>query len=567
MTQTSPSDDFTLAVEKQQQGQFDEARVLYHRILSTHKNHYHALHLLGVIESTTGNQLLARRLMESSLWIAPDQADVLANLAHVLFHLGLFEETVARADRSLQLQDTHPRCHLVKARALTLLGRFALALESLDRVLQLDPVLADAWAERGLCLHNLNDLDAALEAYERALALKPDHVQALNNRGHALFSKKRMDEARQSVEGALRIAPRLADAHYHLGLIHEQEGRVADALICFQNTCQLNPSHLQAWVHQAFAMQKLRHLPQACIAVLDRALALQPNNAPALATRGGLFLRIRQAEDALRDYEIALKLDASNAKIQTDCGEALLLLGRTEQAKQAFRQALSLGGDPSYLHYALASLGDSELPAASPAKYVADLFDGYAHRFDEHLQTALKYQSPQLLASIVLNTTDQQDLNVLDLGCGTGLCGPLLRARARNIVGVDLSPNMLEKAGERGCYDQLFCNDMLSYLQSQTDRFDCIISADVFTYVGDLNAIFGACKAAIAPRGLFAFTVECTEVADVELRSSRRFAHSKNYVVNLASQHGFAVVAVETNVIRQESGTDLKGLLVMLQSP
>ena len=36
-------------------------------------------------------------------------------------------------------------------------------------------------------------------------------------------------------------------------------------------------------------------------------------------------------------------------------------------------------------------------------------------------------------------------LDVLDLGCGTGLCGPLLRPYARALAGVDLSPQMLER--------------------------------------------------------------------------------------------------------------------------
>jgi predicted TPR repeat methyltransferase len=565
MNQIEAQAAFELAVEKQKQGHHDEAQSLYEQILSVHKNHHHALHLLGVIESTKGDQHLARRLMESSLWIAPDDPDVLANLAQVLFHLDLFEETLARCDQSLSLNDTNLRCHLIKARALGLLGRYTLALDALDILLKMQPTFAEAWYERAFCLHSLNQIDAALEAYDQVIALKADHARALNNRGHALLSLRRYEEAQQSVEAALQLSPQLAEAHYHLGLIHEQADRYIDALTCFQNTNQLNPTHSQALVHQAFAMQKLKRLPHACIAVLDRALGLEPNNLPMIAARGGMLMGLKQTEEALRDYQSALAINPSNPKFHTNCGEALVLLDRAEDAKQAFHRALELGGNASYLQYALASLGDYALPTAAPKQYVVDLFDGYAHRFDEHLQTALKYESPRLLTQIILAATDRQDLSVLDLGCGTGLCGPLLRPRAQTMVGVDLSPNMLEMAGLRACYDSLVCSDIVDFLQTQTAKFDCVISTDVFIYVGDLTETFAYTTAALNAGGLFAFTVESTDAADVELRSSRRFAHSKSYLLNLAEKHGYETVAMQPSVIRQEGGEDLHGFLVLLR--
>src|SRR5207248_233908 len=77
-------------------------------------------------------------------------------------------------------------------------------------------------------------------------------------------------------------------------------------------------------------------------------------------------------------------------------------------------------------------------------------------------------------------------LDVLDLGCGTGLCGALLRRWARTLVGVDLSPGMLEKARERGCYDRLEQGDLVAVMRTMPARsFDLIVATDVLIYIGD----------------------------------------------------------------------------------
>ena len=68
------------------------------------------------------------------------------------------------------------------------------------------------------------------------------------------------------------------------------------------------------------------------------------------------------------------------------------------------------------------------------------------------------------------------------LGCGTGLCGIYFRDLAKELIGVDLIPKMLEKAKTLGAYDSLFVADALEYLnRAALENFDLIIAADVFS--------------------------------------------------------------------------------------
>ena len=90
-----------------------------------------------------------------------------------------------------------------------------------------------------------------------------------------------------------------------------------------------------------------------------------------------------------------------------------------------------------------------------------NLFDRYADHFDHHLQDVLRYRTPELLVAALRKFGVGDACDTIDLGCGTGLCGPLLKSLSRSLVGVDLSPKMLDKARQREVYDQMACGDIV----------------------------------------------------------------------------------------------------------
>jgi predicted TPR repeat methyltransferase len=566
MNPTEAEAAFKQAIEFQQHGRLDEAQTLYEHILAVHRNHHHALHLLGVIVSQKGNQFYARRLIETSLTLAPGDPDALANLGQVFFYLGLYDQALDRCQESLALQPANARCHLTRGKALRFLSRYGEAAASLDEALRLQPDLAEAFIHRGFCRHNINRLEDALGDYAEALRLRPDHPEVLNNRGHALFALQRQQEAIDSIERALQISPDFPEAHYHRGLTWQHDKRLEEALACYSRAVQLKPDYEQALVRQAFVMHKLKRPPQDCIAVLDRAGRAKPDTASTLATRAGLLAGLKILDQALQDYDRAIALEPDNAKSHSDRGETLLMLKRPEEAALAFRQALALGGDPAELNYTLASLGTDAPPVTAPARYVVNLFDWYAEHFDDHLQGRLKYQTPALICQQIFNLHPASGLDVLDLGCGTGLCGPLLKPLARTLTGVDLSPNMLEMAGKRGMYDQLVCSDLTTFLAPQSACFDLVVATDVFIYVGALEAVFAATRGALRSGSLFAFSFETSDDQDLVLRATRRYAHSVAYIRRLAADHGFEILSLEPSVIREEGGQDQNGFLAVLRS-
>ncbi|MCU0763701.1 MAG: methyltransferase domain-containing protein [Hydrogenophaga sp.] len=193
------------------------------------------------------------------------------------------------------------------------------------------------------------------------------------------------------------------------------------------------------------------------------------------------------------------------------------------------------------------------VPPQPPAAYVKALFDEYADDFQTHLVEALNYQAHRtLLAPLV------------EVGCGTGLCGQLIRPLAGAVDGVDLSGAMVEQARASGVYRRVDQGDLLPFLTASTEPAQLVMAADVFIYVGALEAVFAAVRQRLAPGGCFAFSVEKGSPAqgeqDLMLLPSLRYAHSAAYVQRLAQANGLQVVRQWEAPIREDQRRPVPGL-------
>lgn len=173
-----------------------------------------------------------------------------------------------------------------------------------------------------------------------------------------------------------------------------------------------------------------------------------------------------------------------------------------------------------------------------------------------------------------LGAPQEARVDILDLGCGTGLAGLAFRAFARTLTGVDLSPAMAAKASARGIYDRVVVGDMIEFARAAPAGFDLIVAADALGYVGDLAPLFATARAALRPGGRFAATAE--ESADVVMRSARasppdfalgparRFRHGEAYLRRTAADAGFAVAALDRCEPRRDRGEPVAGLAFIL---
>lgn len=382
----------------------------------------------------------------------------------------------------------------------------------------------------------------------------------------ALTEAGRHAEAEARLQDAATLVPDRPSTLLNLGVVRLRLGRAEAALAPLDRLLALEPGNAAARYQRALALNQLgRH--EDALAQLDGLLTEQPGLAAAHQLRGQTLQALERHDLALPAYERAVALEPALAEAWSLLGQLQRDLRRPEAARQSFAQALAAGADPDLCRYFLAGLGEGEMPASAPQAYVRGLFDHYAGDFEPHLLQVLRYRAHAAVVQAATEGLAGAPLaSALDLGCGTGLCGPLLRPLVQRLVGVDLSPTMLEQARLRGVYDELLQADVAEHLQATALRHPLVTAADVFIYVGELDPVFAGVRRVLAPGGLFAFSVERGAGDGLQLLPSLRYAHSEAYLRRLAARHGLAVREVQAVTLREDQRQPVAGLVLCLQA-
>ncbi len=330
---------------------------------------------------------------------------------------------------------------------------------------------------------------------------------------------------------AIALAPDRAEAHNELGNVRLELGWLDGAVAAYRRAVGLRPDFAEAHNNLGWALQELDKLDEA-VAAHRRAIALKPGFASA----------------------------------HKNLGVAGRKLGWTDGAMAAYRRVVELEPDNPSLRFMLDAVTGAR-PERAPEAYVSSLFDFCAYWFDRHLVDALEYKVPELLRDAVERRLGDSRVSwiVLDIGCGTGLCGPLFRCLARRLVGVDLSPRMIGKARERGVYDELHVAEITEYLARRESWVDLIVAADVLVYIGNLKPVLANAHRTLKANGLFAFSVEHSDGDDFALLPHGRFAHGTDYVARQASRAGFTIETVDRATLRKEGRGPIVGDVYLLR--
>lgn len=441
---------------------------------------------------------------------------------------------------------------------------------------QASPPAADVRAllRQAMSAHRADDLDVAERLYREVLRADAAQPDALHYLGVLCHDRDRSDEAVQMIGAALQVMPQYPDAHNNLGNIHKECGRLAEAEACYRRALACDARHVNALANLAVVLEAQQRPHEAFVAYM--ALL---KHAPEYAHGHyllGLFLRdhaqgeehLEQSVECLRN---AWALDPRKTSALSALGVSLYVLGRREESAQVYRDWLEREPGHPVPRHMLAASGGAQPPPRAEDAYVRGLFDKFADSFDEQLLHNLDYRAPQVLVAALGGVLDAPAaaLDILDAGCGTGLCGPLLRRRARELAGVDLSGRMIAKARQRGDYDKLEVGELTAFLQSHPAAWDVVVSADTLVYFGELGPVLAAAGAALRPSGWLAFSLEA--MADdgdrVELTPSGRYRHSRVHVQDRLERAGFEGIAINADSVRKEFGRAVASWIVLARMP
>lgn len=382
------------------------------------------------------------------------------------------------------------------------------------------------------------------------------------------FEANRLEQACKAFEAALELAPGRPSILANLGITLFRLKCFADAIPCLQQSEQADPGKPDVLISLGLSYEAQGEW-QPAAETLTRALASNPagdSQHPALwLTCGQCLLRTSDVRGALQAFDKAIEIGPDFAPAWSERGSLLRELKRLDEAAYCFEKAIELGADPELHRFYLAAVKQDQPAAGPPRAYVETLFDNYAADFEEHLVGTLKYHGYELLVR-PLTETGRRYQRALDLGCGTGLIGKLIRGHAERLDGVDLSRAMLDRARQTGCYHDLTHADISEFLTGTDQHADLVIAADVFGYIRDLAPIFHSVRRVLDPGGCFAFTVELPQSADeVVLLPSLRHAHSEAYIRRMAATSGFSMRHFKIAPLREDQTDPIRALYAYLE--
>lgn len=320
------------------------------------------------------------------------------------------------------------------------------------------------------------------------------------------------------------------------------DDRLGDALELYSEALNQKPNMpairqlfgrlIEYHVHLAATLQDMGRHHEA-IRILQRVLPTQPAIAPVHSMLGKSYVATGNAPDATRHLQRYLELDPADA-----AGAALLL----------------------------AHIGAGSTPPMPTANFVREFYAGYAETYDEQLTQDLAYRCPELIRN-ALTQRGQRNLRILDIGCGTGLCGIAVKPLASRLEGVDLSTPMLAKARDLGVYDRLEEADVIEFLRQCTNDYDTVIAGGLLEHIGDPAPFFDAALHALAPGGVLAVTAVDNRGERVQVNGSSFYTHNETVFRAAAETTGLSVESLEPAVLRRESNEDVHGLVAILVRP
>jgi tetratricopeptide (TPR) repeat protein len=149
--------------------------------------------------------------------------------------------------------------------------------------------------------------DAAIQACDLAISQFPADAEAYKNRGDSYLAKGDFDGVIDDYTKAIEINPKDADAYNNRGYAYETKDDFDRAAADFTKAIEVNPKDADAYINRCWLRATANRDLTLAFADCDTGLRLAPNDANGLDSLGFLYLRLGRLDEAIDDYNAALK--------------------------------------------------------------------------------------------------------------------------------------------------------------------------------------------------------------------------------------------------------------------
>lgn len=451
-------------------------------------------------------------------------------------------------------------------------GNFVEAEQQFHTATVLDPERYESWNLLGLSYQFQKKWNRCVEVWKQALRCRPESTDTMLNLGIACIGAEKPKEAEQYWNRILELEPENIRCLINLGLFYREREVNQRAHDIWAKALKIMPENakVQEWladVKGLLGMQKIIHQQwEDAQDLLIEAVSLDPEYPVLWGYLSELHFQKQEYEKAFSTCSKGLNLDPDNPTLHHTMGNILRMTHQEDQALIAYQKSLDCGSKHPATYRAIAELSESTV---DENEHVIELlFDQYAENFDRDLLENLAYATPAKAFEVLMKEHDKLNVvNLLDLGCGTGLSLAPFHAQCdpNGIrVGVDLSKNMLDVAKKKAVYTEVHAQSIKEYVDIENRAFDLVLCLDTLVYLRHLEGIFGGVSDRIN-NGVFLFSTENTSAEEPTLQRSGRYAHPPHYIKQLLKNTGFTLKTHQKSLLRKDGEHWIEGSIWLAQ--
>lgn len=492
---------------------------------------------------------------------SPEHIQILNAVANAHKHLQEFDQALLYFNQACKLKPKDTQSLLNLASLYQVMDEDQKAETILNQLIQENPKYHDALYNLSLIKAKNNDFQGVIQRLEPiAPELQGASYLLL---GQACIQTGAYQKASSFLHQALEShSSALDEIHFQLGLAYDQLQLSSKAHWHYEQCIAIDPEYFEAHSNLADSYVKTRHYQRA-LPHYSFLLQHHPDHAHYLYHMGLIYMQLDQHQNAIDYFNQTLKKEPGNLAAHLNLANTYLNLNAIDQAVTCYEALLKFHPDHKEAQFTLLALKQQSSPDKMPVDFIAKLFSQYAPHYDNHLSQTLQYQVPEKLVALLEQHLPQaySSLNILDIGCGSGLMAQAIQNYAKTMDGIDLAESMLELCQQKQCYQHLWQGDFCELVLEQC--YDLLIAADVFPYIGSLEPFFAKAKTCMRPNGLLLFSAEKSYDADFQLQQSIRYAHKPSYIKKSLDNFGFELIADENAILRKQRGADLHGHLFL----
>ena len=294
----------------------------------------------GKILNNSGNYEGAILCLDEVLQMNSENEIALEEKGNILNKLEKYDEAIEYFNNVIKLNPERICVICSKGEALMELQQFEDAITCFSDIIKLNCNCEKVWTEKGKALVNLQHFDEAIKCFDEAIKINPKKGLALEGKGEALRLLEKYDDAIECFDKAIELNPEKACVKCSKGFVLMRQKRFDEAIACCSDI-KIDCDCDFFWMLKGTCLFEMEQYEEA-LENFDKAIKLNSKEEVVWLCKAEYLLELKRYAEAIISYNEAIEINPKNDMAWNNKGSALNELQRYEEAIECCNKAIAL---------------------------------------------------------------------------------------------------------------------------------------------------------------------------------------------------------------------------------